>query len=316
MAGVADNSQFFLDNMIVGAGPEALFELSQMLKIVSSFFILRFVTVEAKSQRSLENFEETEQVAFGELVPNFIFAFMSACIYFALAPIVNFAVAIYFIVNYKVFHHQALFVYAQKHDGGGRIMYLLNRMIFVTLYVSIVIFFSILSLKGAHAQATTFFYSMALLTLVMDLKIQQTFVQPSATLALLKAREIDEQTKVGFELTQSFWIFPIKLYFICASLLSMVLFNLTRCAKCLISILQLRIERGEKFRLFKEAEKKEEKPSSRLNRLPFLGESKSGLSHGVSETEKNENAEHDSQYLFRQPFLDKLTWETKPRPYR
>jgi len=197
--GVADNSQFFLDNMIVGAGPEALFELSQMLKIVSSFFILRFVSVEGKSQRSLEKFEETEQVAFGELVPNFIFAFMSACIYFALAPIVNFAVAIYFIMNYKVFHHQALFVYAQKHDGGGRIMYLLNRMIFVTLYVSIVIFFSILTLKGAPAQATTFFYSMALLTLVMDFKIQQTFVQPSATLALLKAREIDEQTKVGID---------------------------------------------------------------------------------------------------------------------
>jgi hypothetical protein len=71
----------------------------------------------------------------------------------------------------------------------------LNRTILVTLYVGIIVFFTLLGLKGMPIASPLFLFTMFPVTLFVDRKIQRTFVIPSDTLALTKARAIDEENR-------------------------------------------------------------------------------------------------------------------------
>ena len=51
---IASSSQFFLNNMLVAAGTEVLFELSQIPRMVYHFILHQVITVEASSKRTLE----------------------------------------------------------------------------------------------------------------------------------------------------------------------------------------------------------------------------------------------------------------------
>lgn len=87
-------------------------------------------------------------------------------------------------------------MYAQSYEGGGQLMYMMNRTVFVIIYIAIVIFSTVLGLRKAPLQAPSFFFIMMAVTLWVDLKVSQTFVKPSLTLALTNARIIDEENKV------------------------------------------------------------------------------------------------------------------------
>ena len=51
-------------------------------------------------------------------------------------------------------------------------------------------------LSGAHLQGATYFIIVALITICVDFNVDAQFVQPSATLAILRARELDEDDSV------------------------------------------------------------------------------------------------------------------------
>eukprot|EP00586_Coscinodiscus_wailesii_P015502 CAMPEP_0172493356 /NCGR_PEP_ID=MMETSP1066-20121228/24773_1 /TAXON_ID=671091 /ORGANISM="Coscinodiscus wailesii, Strain CCMP2513" /LENGTH=605 /DNA_ID=CAMNT_0013263493 /DNA_START=167 /DNA_END=1984 /DNA_ORIENTATION=- len=194
-AGIGKQSQFFLNNAIVQAGSENMFELAQVANMVKHFVMFKFINVEAKSRRALETLQQAERFNYGDILPGFIFTFMVAMVYCCQVPVVIGACSVVFYLATKVYIHQALFVYAQSYEGGGKLMYPLNRMIFVTLYITICIFSISLGLKEANIQCPLFFFFIGTVTIIVDRKVQQTFVKPSLTLALTNARIIDEENK-------------------------------------------------------------------------------------------------------------------------
>lgn len=78
---IATSSQFFLNNMIIAAGTETLFELAQAHRIITHFFLHQFITVEAASRRRLEKLYAPISLEWGDVVPKFIFALLVATVY-------------------------------------------------------------------------------------------------------------------------------------------------------------------------------------------------------------------------------------------
>lgn len=74
-------------------------------------------------------------------------------------------------------------------------MYLLNRSIFVILYIGTFLFSMLLGLKQQPFASGLFLVVMNLIIFFVSKKVQTIFVQPSLTLALTNARIIDEATK-------------------------------------------------------------------------------------------------------------------------
>jgi len=79
--GIATQSQFFLNNIIVSAGSESTWELAQMPKMITHFLLHKIITVEAKSKRYLERLEVAENFNFGEIIPQLLFVFMVSVVY-------------------------------------------------------------------------------------------------------------------------------------------------------------------------------------------------------------------------------------------
>ena len=150
---------------MVGAGIESLMELAQLPTMIQTFITIKCVKIEAKSERELEKLDETEEIYFAENMPEYLFYLLAVMVYAPIVPLVTCACTIYFFMTYKgkaqctihilhqticlpifgiVWHHQALFVYAQKHEGGGRLMYLINRMVSGTFRLNY--FFSMIKL--------------------------------------------------------------------------------------------------------------------------------------------------------------------------
>lgn len=67
--------------MLVAAGTETLFELSQLKMIFTQMIMNRFITLEATSNRDLERMREPISLEWGEKIPPFIFALLVASIY-------------------------------------------------------------------------------------------------------------------------------------------------------------------------------------------------------------------------------------------
>eukprot|EP00555_Chaetoceros_dichaeta_P001918 CAMPEP_0198277244 /NCGR_PEP_ID=MMETSP1447-20131203/65739_1 /TAXON_ID=420782 /ORGANISM="Chaetoceros dichaeta, Strain CCMP1751" /LENGTH=1436 /DNA_ID=CAMNT_0043972247 /DNA_START=89 /DNA_END=4397 /DNA_ORIENTATION=- len=195
VTGIAFSSQFFLNNMIVATGTELLLELAQIPKILYHFVLHKYITVEATSKRVLDELKVPESLEWGETIPPFIFGLLIAMVYSTLVPLVTGVCAFYFYLAAKVYTHQSLFVYAQLYEGGGVIMYQLNRSIFVIIYISIVIFSVLFSLKKDRMTGLVFGIMMTIITVLVDIKITKDFVKPSITLALTNARVIDEENK-------------------------------------------------------------------------------------------------------------------------
>jgi hypothetical protein len=118
---------------------------------------------------------------------------MIGMLYSYLHPVMLGACSFFFWVATKVHTHNALFVYCQPFEGGGKIFYYWNRVVFATLYVSILICFGILSLKGFVKAALAFVVIMLLVTYMVDRGFTNTFVIHSFHLPIKIARIHDEE---------------------------------------------------------------------------------------------------------------------------
>lgn len=271
----------------------------------------KFITLEATSKRKQERLQEPICLEWGEKIPPFIFALLVASIYSTVVPIVMGACALYFYVAAKVYTHQALFVYAQPYEGGGKLMYLLNRSIFGIVYLSICFFAAILGLKDAGiASAVGFFVLMLIITYVVDIWITTTFVNPSITLALTNARIIDEETKARNERKRLYKEFKDE----------------KRRKRKEEESSTSRFESGSGKENYLPSQLRSSVPESKKMGLTKRSESNirdeyiSAKNKRKAAKEKNapsKSSDDDNRiaefYLYRQPQLNKTTWETKPR---
>lgn len=101
--------------------------------------------------------------------------------------------AIFFWVATKVHTNNALFVYCQESEGGGKIFYYWNRIVFVTIYSSIVIVASVIALKAFPKLGIAFLVTILILTYCVDKSVETTFAIHSLHLPISMARIHDEE---------------------------------------------------------------------------------------------------------------------------
>ena len=271
-------------------------QISQLWTVLYWLIVKHLITEEAMSERKLEQMKVPKDFIFGRFTAEFVWVYMIAMVYSAMVPLITGACAVYFYLASKIYTHQALFIFSQRYEGGGKLFYSLNRTVFVLIYVSIIIFGTVLALKDRFYAAASFVVLMISITYTVDGDIHSRFSVTSQKLPLTRARIIDEEY---------------------ASLLG--------DKKAFADVKARREEASEILSI-------EEEPSSGApvdRRKAFMNQkaaktfrhlNASGVGMGIglpSLTKGGQGAGHELDfYLYRQPDLHKQTWETSPRPYR
>jgi hypothetical protein len=196
----------------------------------------------------------------------------------------------------KIYTHQALYIFSQKYEGGGKLFYSLNRTVFALIYVSIIIFGTVLALKDRFYAAASFVVLMISIAYTVDGDIHARFSVTSQKLPLTRARIIDEEY---------------------ASLLVKKK-----------AVADIKARRDEALEIVSSQEASSgrapvDRRKAFLNQkaaktFRHLNASGVGMGIGLPALKRDgQDAGHDLDfYLYRQPDLHKQTWETSPRPYR
>lgn len=245
------------------------------------------------SERKLEQLKVPKDFIFGRFTAEFVYVFMIAVVYSPIVPLITGACAAYFFFASKIYTHQALFVFSQRYEGGGKLFYSINRTVFVIIYVSIILFGTILVLKGQPWASGSFLVLMLSVTYIVDRQIHERFSSTSQKLPLTRSRIIDEgyASLLGNEDTAS----------------------------------DIRSRRTEVSQLsdpdpFVGVDRRKLFSNTRTKTLRNLNASVGmgvGLPSLIRSKGKRAVSKRDLDfYLYRQPDLHKETWESAPRPYR
>lgn len=116
---------------------------------------------------------------------------MVGALYGTIAPLSGLFVSSFFYVSYKVFKYMTLFIYGSQYEGGGFLFYTMSNILFFVLYMIILLMIFFFSVNGSSTVAGLFSV-MLWMTLYVQLDVQKTFVAPSRTLSLAKARAFDD----------------------------------------------------------------------------------------------------------------------------
>lgn len=85
-----------------------------------------------------------------------------------------------------------LYVYGKKYEGGGFLFYTMSNILFIVTYLVILVLAGSLSAHGTGGGAIAFLLLLPI-TYFVQRVIFKTFVKPSMTLSLARARAFDEQ---------------------------------------------------------------------------------------------------------------------------
>lgn len=296
---VADNVQFFITYVIVAGSVQLFLRLSQCHNVAVYWMIYKTTLEEATSQRRLEKIRTSvKSFHLDEFIPLFLFVFMIGALYGSLAPLTLLFVAMFFKCAYKVFKYMTLYVYGNAYEGGGFLFYTMNAVLFYVLYLLILIIVSYLSLHGNAAMAAVFSLTLIAVWMVHH-EVYQTFVRPSLSLSLTKARLSDKNSYVsrykkddadGMENSDGSSSLRRKL--------------LPRDTDASFSSDDESVEQGMTD---------SEKQRRAVERMEKRYENDETLSD-LSVTDASGPA--DDFFIYRQPSLNRATWEVAPRPYR
>jgi hypothetical protein len=229
-SGLLTCSQFYFVIVIIAAFQTVPLQLSQIISVSSHFILTNMITLDALSERKKEKMKEPKRFLFGRFCPQFVYCFAIAILFWyvirsvtaILTPIMTLTLeltnsfyhysttvplimgicTIYFYISTKVYMHQALFVFSQPYEGGGKLMKSLSLSLFVTVYISIIVFGVVLSLKSGKTTvvlAPLFVLIMLVTTSLIQNHINRNYIIPSRTLPLARARLIDmKRTGVSY----------------------------------------------------------------------------------------------------------------------
>ncbi|KAL7553133.1 hypothetical protein ACHAWF_016395 [Thalassiosira exigua] len=154
--GIIKQSSFLLNLIILATGQETMLQLLQWRSLIKQALLRPLINMNARSRRYLDWLKEPpvfeRGFIFGFFAPVLSYGLMIAMVFCFMAPIMLGVCAVFFWIASKVHMHNALFVYRQRCEGGGKIFYYWSRIVFITLYSSIVIFSAVLTLKGFTKQ--------------------------------------------------------------------------------------------------------------------------------------------------------------------
>ena len=104
---------------------------------------------------------------------------------------------VFFWTAAKVHTNNALFVYCQRCESGGTLFYYWNRIVFISLYCSIIVFSGVLVLKHFPRSGVAFFMIGLMVIFYTDQAIKSKFVVHSLHLPLSQARIHDTEEAVA-----------------------------------------------------------------------------------------------------------------------
>mmetsp|Transcript_27457 Transcript_27457/g.49971 ORF Transcript_27457/g.49971 Transcript_27457/m.49971 type:complete len:221 (-) Transcript_27457:190-852(-) len=186
--------------VILAAGQETMLQLLQWRSLIKQAVLRPLINLNTRSKRYIDSLNTApaleQSFLFGFFAPVLSYGLVIAMIYAFMAPLMLVICATFFYIATKVHTHNALFVYCQRCEGGGKIFYYWNRIVFITLYSSIVVFFAILTLKQYFRMGTAFLIIMTLVTYCFDKSVTNTFVVNSLYLPISIARDSDAKEDV------------------------------------------------------------------------------------------------------------------------
>ena len=103
------------------------------------------------------------------------------------APIMLGVCTVFFWTATKVHTNNALFVYCQRCESGGKLFYYWNRIVFISLYCSVIVFSGVLVLKHYPRSGAAFFIIGLTAIFFTDRAIKSNFVVHSLHLPMSKA---------------------------------------------------------------------------------------------------------------------------------
>jgi len=291
--GVLVQSQFFLNVVLTAIGTGTSLQISQLWTVLYWLIVKNIITEEAMSERKLEQLKVPKEFIFGRFTAEFIYVFMIAVVYSPIVPLITGACAAYFFFASKIYTHQALFVFSQRYEGGGKLFYSVNRTVFVIIYVSIVLFGTILILKGQPYASGSFLVLMLSVTYIVDREIHEKFSSTSQKLPLTTSRIMDEEY-AGLLANEE--------------TASEIRSRRTEVSQLSDTDSVVGVDRRKLFSTTR---------SKTLRNLSTSVGMGVGLPNLIRSKGKRALSERDLDfYLYRQPDLHKETWETEPRPYR
>ena len=290
--GILSQSQFFFNLTITAIGTGTSFNLSQLWAVLYWLIVKGVVTEEALSERKLERQRVPADYIFGRFCAEHIYILMISMVYSAIVPIVMGACSVYFFVASKIYTHQCLYVFSQKYEGGGKVFYSINRVVFVVIYASIIIFATVMLLKEMFVLAGIFLFGMIAITYMVDTEIKRRFSKTSRKLPLTRARIIDEEYENLLENEEQIVVEP--------------------SARNVLEPGSPRLDMPASFAGTDRRKMltKQATAARQYNASVGMGIGLPGLGGDEEDVEKLDH------YLYRQPDLHEQTWELEPRPYR
>lgn len=288
-----EQSQFFCTYVLVAGAGQLFFRFSQVQSILLFLLLQKTTLKESKSQRRLDEMHsKVFTFPLFELIPLFLFIFMVGALYGALAPLSCFFVAAFFLTAERVFRYMTVYVYGSLFEAGGTIMYTLNTILFGTLYLVAVIICSYLGSHGSTAMGGIFSLQIFVIASVHH-EINKKFVLTSKSLSLVKAHSSDE-TSDGLT--------PFE-----------------RKKKAVVDA-QKNLEEYTLDESKSESMGTSEREQAALLRIQnrYQEKRRGSMSTGeVSDvTESHASGDKNDFFIYRQPSLNRATWEVAPRSYR
>ncbi|KAL7559376.1 hypothetical protein ACA910_008001 [Epithemia clementina (nom. ined.)] len=326
---VADNSVFFISYIIVAGGLQIAVRLSQFHNVMMDWLIhKKNGREEAISQRELDRISTSVKTFhLEEFIPLFLFIFMISALYGSLAPLACFFSAIFFKCAYKVFKYMTLYVYGNKYEGGGFLFYTLTKVLFVVLYFLVLVIGSYLSLRGSGTMAGVFTLLLLLVIGLVQVDVNRTFVAPSTTLSLARACVSDYVTS-GLTVREK----NLSIYLAAKEELERLATSDEESGDdddLMQMLLPPRpgmdasvsektndgsgvVSSGEEAASNEEARKL--KAVREMERRYQADDGDTSVSD-VTDSDAANNNKSDF-FIYRQPSLNRATWEVAPRPYR
>ena len=200
--------------VIVTGGVQVFFRFSQWHNLALHWLLTNVKREEALPQRRLDSLKTTMKVSLNlvihnalsgpiahlsfpqnfhldEFIPLFIFIFMVSTLYGAIAPLSGLFVALFFRVAYKVFKFMTLYIYGGLYEGGGFLFYTISKIVFYVLYMIIIVVAAYLAVNG-NGKIGGLYLILLGVVFIVQRDVEETFVVPSKMLSLTKARAFDE----------------------------------------------------------------------------------------------------------------------------
>jgi len=317
---VAEQASFFISYVCVAGGIQIFFRLSQLYNVLISWFTRKVRREESVSQRRLDQMRNSD-IGFhmDEFIPLYLFIFMVGALYGSLAPLASIFVAVFFKCAYKVFKYMNLFIYLSPYEGGGFLFYTLSSILFYVLYIIILIIAGYFSLHGSAAMAIVLLLMIPVACFVQR-GVYKTFVRPSKTLSLTKAvisdnardkrskreRKLQEYLRAKMDLEQAEEEEESQQHELEAKLLpqSSAIFHVDE-------------DYSGTSRRETLTSREENVPSDQTQQAVERIERRYRPYDSMSEvTESDGSGPGPDFFVYRQPSLNRATWEVSPRPYR